>query len=541
MVRFFGIGGEKPDASGISAVVMPAVDLESHPPVSGTTPDPVIPDQGAPSDLPRLLPTAYQMVFEESPVGIGLADEHGRFLAVNAALCALFGRDRDELIGHTSVAYTYPEDRPDHRKAGDLVRTAEDRIGRVEKRYLHPDGTIRWAWLSFTHVSGPQGQVWTIAHMQDVTERKAAEQALQESEATLRAVAAVMQRIRNGQDVRPSIVAAAIEMAGADAAVLWEPGSADDLVITAASDASLTGLSIPAGTTHPALRCFGTVSASSLNQDPHDPPIFPVGIAGTAMGSSLLVPVSVQGRSVAVLQVGWTGPGSRRERSQPLQVLAVLADQAAVAVHQARLVTDLERLAGTDALTGLPNRRSWDLTLPTLMTEALRTGQDLVVALADLDRFKEFNDEFGHPAGDRLLRELSPRLRENLRKADVIARWGGEEFAVALLLDRHQDPWFALERMRAAIPQGATSSVGFARWSGTESAGELVERADRALYRAKAEGRDRIAAAPPPPRPTVLPPPADAGSPPPSVERRPPAAASPEIPPAPGLPEQRRP
>lgn len=534
MVRSAGVTGEDPESAGLSSVAVPMLELGPSLPAGDTT----VPQQSPPPELPRLLPTAYQMVFEESPVGIGLADEHGRFLAVNAALCTLFGRERSELIGHTSIAWTHPEDRPDHRRAGELVRAADDRIGRVEKRYVHPDGTVRWAWLSLTHVSGPLGQVWTIAHMQDVTERKAAEQALEESEATLRAVAAVMQRIRNGQDVRPSIVAAAIEMGAAEAAVLWEPGTTDDLVITAASDPSLTGLAIPLGGSHPAARCFGTVSASSLNRDADGPPHFPLGIAGTRIGSSLLVPVSVQGRSVAVLQVGWAAPGSRRERSQPLQVLAVLADQAAVAVHQARLVTDLERLAGTDALTGLPNRRSWDLTLPSLMTEATRTGQDLVVALADLDRFKEFNDEYGHPAGDRLLRELSLRLRENLRKADVLARWGGEEFAVALLLDRRQDPWFALERLRSSVPTGATSSVGFAHWTGTEPAGELVERADRALYRAKAEGRNRIAAAPAPlphQTDTVVPPPPFAGPPP-----RPTGSVG-EGPPAPPLPEQRRP
>ncbi|GAA5653485.1 PAS domain S-box protein [Geodermatophilus obscurus] len=123
----------------------------------------------------------FRALFEASPVGIGLSDERGVFVAVNPAMCRLFGRPAEELLGRSAAPFHHPDDRHVHAASAQLITAAEDGVGRVQKRYVRPDGTVRTAWLTLTHITGPDGRPWTLAHVQDVTERVAAEQALRES------------------------------------------------------------------------------------------------------------------------------------------------------------------------------------------------------------------------------------------------------------------------------------------------------------------------------------------------------------------------
>lgn len=161
-----------------------------------------------------------------------------------------------------------------------------------------------------------------------------------------------------------------------------------------------------------------------------------------------------------------------------------------------------EALARTDPLTGLLNRRAF---LERCEQEQLRLARHpgpLSLALLDLDHFKRINDRSGHQAGDQALREFAAGLGRTLRASDVVARIGGEEFAV-LMPESDQAVAVAIgERIRAEaaveLPNGKlTTSVGVAEWDGRESFESWFARADRALYRAKAAGRNRVEAAEP--------------------------------------------
>src|SRR6266498_2475648 len=152
----------------------------------------------------------------------------------------------------------------------------------------------------------------------------------------------------------------------------------------------------------------------------------------------------------------------------------------------------LASLAQHDALTGIPNRRAWDGELPVAMDRARRDGVPLSVALLDLDHFKDFNDGHGHQAGDRLLKSATAAWAATLRGTDLLCRYGGEEFALLLPDATVEQAAEVLQRMRAVSPQEQTFSAGLACWDGQEISDELVARADRALYAAKAAGRDRI-------------------------------------------------
>jgi diguanylate cyclase (GGDEF)-like protein len=159
------------------------------------------------------------------------------------------------------------------------------------------------------------------------------------------------------------------------------------------------------------------------------------------------------------------------------------------------LYQEVRRLARTDSLTGVPNRRAWDEELPRELARAARSGQPVCVALLDLDHFKRYNDRHGHQAGDRLLKEAAAAWQAAVRKTDLVARYGGEEFAILLPDCGLADAVEIAGRLRTAQPEG-TCSLGVAQWDGREDVTTLVARADRALYAAKEAGRDRVRADP---------------------------------------------
>jgi len=152
----------------------------------------------------------------------------------------------------------------------------------------------------------------------------------------------------------------------------------------------------------------------------------------------------------------------------------------------------LEALAHSDGLTGIANRRTWDLALPRTLAAASRSGGVVAVAIIDLDHFKRFNDTHGHQQGDQLLQDAAVAWQARLRDGDLLARYGGEEFGVLLPQADAEGAVGLLERLLEVTPQGATFSAGVAVWDGVESPERLVGRADEALYRAKHEGRNRV-------------------------------------------------
>ena len=175
-----------------------------------------------------------------------------------------------------------------------------------------------------------------------------------------------------------------------------------------------------------------------------------------------------------------------------LLVALLLANSLGTALGEsAQLMKRLTEIARIDVLTGLPNRRSWDEELVKGLHRARRTSQPCAVALLDLDHFKHYNDTHGHQAGDALLRGTAQALAGCMRAGDLIARYGGEEFAVLLHGCDGANALKFFERLHGAMLEGQTFSAGVAQSDGKEEGSEAVQRADEALYRAKAGGRNQ--------------------------------------------------
>jgi diguanylate cyclase (GGDEF)-like protein len=187
--------------------------------------------------------------------------------------------------------------------------------------------------------------------------------------------------------------------------------------------------------------------------------------------------------------------------SEDLRRLHALGNLAALAIDRARLHAKTVRMAEVDGLTGVYNRRYYETELRRALETARRTGQQLSIVVFDLDHFKDYNDRYGHLVGDELLKAVARLIQGSVRQSDMVARYGGEEFVV-LLADTGLDAALQVaEKLRQIVRralladgkvQGLTLSAGVATTRGEESAEQLFERADRALYAAKDQGRDRV-------------------------------------------------
>jgi diguanylate cyclase (GGDEF)-like protein len=218
--------------------------------------------------------------------------------------------------------------------------------------------------------------------------------------------------------------------------------------------------------------------------------------------SALVVPVTVRGGVLGALGVYSGENGRFTEEDEAF--LVTIGSQTGVAVENARLYTQTLELARIDGLTGIANRRHLMDRLKQEVDRAERYEASLSVIILDLDKFKSFNDTYGHPLGDELLRAFSTMVQKKIRSSDVAGRYGGEEFCIVLPNTSLKGGVILAERIRRHAegltipvgegqpPAGRTVSIGVAEFSPGDSVEKLLSLADAALYRAKEKGRNRV-------------------------------------------------
>ncbi|MDQ6672392.1 MAG: GGDEF domain-containing protein [Chloroflexota bacterium] len=216
----------------------------------------------------------------------------------------------------------------------------------------------------------------------------------------------------------------------------------------------------------------------------------------------LVVPLRAGGRSLGALELTL----SEALGEEDVKVVELLAAAVAVALQNAHLYQETQRLATTDALTGLSNYRHFHDLLGLEVQRARRMDYPVGLIIMDLDHFKQVNDRYGHPTGDLVLRQVAEQLRKRLRRTDVVGRLGGEEFGAILPGDGLTEVAIVAEKLRRAVeelapigggmvpsPTAVTLSLGGTSLSADAVNAELlVSRADQALYEAKRNGRNQV-------------------------------------------------
>jgi diguanylate cyclase (GGDEF)-like protein len=215
--------------------------------------------------------------------------------------------------------------------------------------------------------------------------------------------------------------------------------------------------------------------------------------------SRMCIPLVSFGQTLGVLALDSAQPDAFRDGD--LQSLESVADICATAIQNAHYVERVKQLAYLDGLTGIFNRRFFEMRIMEEIERARRYGTGMAVIMADIDQFKRLNDEFGHVLGDEVLRQVSSLFHQQVRKIDVVCRYGGEEFGILLTQTNAKQAMKIAEKLRKmveswlfpGVPRTVTISAGAAAFpeQGT-SRDELVRAADSGLYAAKQAGRNKV-------------------------------------------------
>jgi diguanylate cyclase (GGDEF)-like protein len=237
----------------------------------------------------------------------------------------------------------------------------------------------------------------------------------------------------------------------------------------------------------------GTVIEKDLSSAPESFRLF------REAASRMSIPLISFGQTLGVLTLHSSKVDAFRESE--LQSLESVADICANSIQNAHYVERVKQLAYLDGLTGIFNRRFFELRIMEEVERARRYGSTMAVIMTDIDQFKRLNDEFGHLLGDEVLRQVSSVFHQQLRKTDVVCRYGGEEFALLLTQTNAEQAFVVAEKLRRmvekwqfpGVPRAITISAGVAAFpQHGKNRDELVRAADSGLYLAKQNGRNRV-------------------------------------------------
>jgi diguanylate cyclase (GGDEF)-like protein/PAS domain S-box-containing protein len=413
----------------------------------------------------------FRATFEQATIGMALVGLDGAWIEVNDRLCEILGYSRAELIGLTFADITTPDTMDADAAALERFRGGSTEPYRVEKRYIRKDGSLVWVDLTVSPVRDADGAPeYFVDVVEDVDDRMTAEQALRESEERYRALVQAVRDIVfviDGDD--------RIQFVN-DAAAAWLRRSPEELIGMSRADV------------FPDAQEWARHQAESLRSvfDSGEPLYveqaaqFPGGMRWQA--TSLAPLRDTDGRIGSVVGIS-RDITERKEAEQ-------------------RRLGEMERLAHADALTGLLNRRGFDLLSKQALAQAARARQGVGIIYADMDGLKDLNDEFGHAAGDQALRDVATVLGVTLRSADVIARFGGDEFVVLAIGEDERSIQLLVERLQEGIAvfnsahdgQRPLSVSCGAAWCdpGTPlKLVQLVTEADEAMFREKTRRKRR--------------------------------------------------
>ncbi len=474
----------------------------------------------------------FRLAVEAAPNAMIMVDAQGTILLVNAQTEKLFGYTREELLG-LEIDRLVPErfrGRHLQYRANFFadVRTRAMGAGR-DLFALRQDGSEIPVEIGLNPIK-TDGGTFVLAAIIDISERKQAEAALEHANKTLTGwvteleernrqitllseMGDLLQSCRTVEEACTVITQFAQQFFPGQAGVLGVLRASKDLV----EPVAVWGDPPRSAHTFALEDCWALRRGRMHVVEAFGPGLVCRHAATSGSPGSLCVPMMAQGEPLGVLHLrrragGTRSPdGSREHREESQRRLAVtVAEHIALALANLRAQETLRSQAIHDPLTGLFNRRYMEESLEREVRRAHRAKASLGIIIADIDHFKRFNDTLGHEAGDALLEALGRFLRAHVRAEDIACRYGGEEFLLILPDALPETARERAEQLREGVAhlhvpyqgdplEAVTLSLGVATFPDDGPSGQaVVLAADGALYRAKHEGRNRVAVAPRP-------------------------------------------
>ncbi len=460
------------------------------------------------------------LAVETSPASIIITDAEGKFVYVNPKFVEVTGYTLQELAGQTPRVLR-SEHTPTEVCDGLWTTIAAGRPWSGELRNRRKNGELYWDRVSITPMFDVDGRITNFLSIhEDISERKHAEDELRASHSEQAAALAEMQRQAHDLTLinemngllQTCLTAEEAYRVVAHMAERLGLGSGGALAVASGEDRVLRRVA-RWGSGPELLPSFGFDACWAIRRgqrhevcNPEREPVCSHFHEPIALPYQC-IPLVVLGETLGMLHVT-TAPHADTGARERLGRLAVTVGEALkLTLSNIRLREALREQATRDPLTGLFNRRYFDEVLERESQRAARQRSPLSVVVADIDRFKEFNDSCGHEAGDRALIHVAAGIRAGLRQSDVACRIGGDEIAVVMPASTAADAARRMEEIAAGlralnIAVGAAVlptlgiSVGVASYPEHQADGEtLLRAADRALYEAKTTGRDRVCVA----------------------------------------------
>jgi diguanylate cyclase (GGDEF)-like protein/PAS domain S-box-containing protein len=449
-------------------------------------------------------------MLETATAGIYLS-QHGRFTYVNRRMEEICGYSSDELLGTLSVEYVHPDDRKIAReKAIECLKG--QRTVPYEFRVIRKDLEIVWVSERVTSIEYG-GYRAILGTLTDITERKMAESLYVEHTKQLEALFSLVTGASRTLDLNAlleGVLKRTTEAVRAKAgAVFLIDQQHNELMLRSSHGFSdefcrrVAKMKVGRGF---AGRVALSGKPSVVSNSSHDKESAQIFLSGEGIESLCSVPILVNEEVLGVICVGKSDLSQFAK--QNVRLLSSIAAQIGIAIVNAQLYEKTARMAFTDELTGLYNRRFLTEELERELGRARRKQTQLSLLMIDMDGLKSINDRFGHHHGSALLKQLGSIIKANTRVSDVAARYGGDEF-VLLAPDTNSTEAAEIgERLRAEANSyraeidgwetGLTISVGIATFPAHGSDSEkLLRKADEALYEAKRAGKNRVCVASP--------------------------------------------
>ncbi len=453
----------------------------------------------------------HRLLVENQGAGIGIVDPDEYFTYANPEAERIFGVEANQLTGRNLHEFVSDDQFEVIRRQTANRRTGERNT--YEFAITRPDGEVRNLLVTATPYRDERGQwIGSYGIFHDITNRKQAEFRLQQS---LEAERTYRQQAEMLREATTALVSQLdLNQVLERVLVYLQQAISYDSCCVFLREGDLLRAVAGRGFPYPGRVLGRTVSfedyffakvsregQSILLLDAQQDPYFNKWGDAEHVRGWMCVPLLWRQEVLGFLTIDSREVGAYSENE--LQLAEVFANQAALAIQNSRLFSETQRLAITDSLTGLFNRRYlFDLASREL-ERARRYSHSLAIILIDFDHFKTINDTYGHIAGDQVLRDVTDQLVNAIRQTDILGRYGGDEMIAVVLefepdqlgviVERMRESIAAVEIVVAGVKIQVTVSMGVAVLTGTDiDLDELVYRADLALYEAKALGRNRV-------------------------------------------------